>query len=80
MIFGEHNKKFLEEIFGNREASDLDIKKVYNLFNETKSIQYAKNTSLDYSIKAKKALDVLNNSDAKHILIGLAEYSIRREK
>jgi len=74
------DKKLLDKIFGNRDASEQEVKRVYNLFKEMKSIEYAKNTALEYSIKAKKALDILDNSDAKQVLIGLAEYSITREK
>ena len=74
------DKKLLEKIFGNGDASEQEVKRVYDLFKEMKSIEYAKNTALEYSIKAKKALDVLDDSDAKQVLIGLAEYSITREK
>jgi len=74
------DKKILEKIFGNREASEQEVKKIYDLFKEMKSIEYVKNAALRYSIKAKKALDILDDSDAKRILIGLADYSITREK
>jgi len=74
------DKKLLDKIFGNKGASEQEVKRVYNLFKDIKSIEYAKNTALEYSIKAKKTLDILDNSDAKQVLIGLAEYSITREK
>lgn len=74
------DKKLLENIFGNRDASERDVKKVYDLFEELGSVEYAKNTALEYSDWAKKALDTLRNSDAKQVLIKLAEYSIKREK
>jgi len=74
------DKKILNEIFGNRNASNEDIKKVFNLFRKTKSVDYAKNTALKYNSQAKKALDALHSSDAKQILIKLADYSIQREK
>jgi geranylgeranyl diphosphate synthase type I len=74
------DKKLLEKIFGNGDASEQEVKRVYDLFKEMKSIEYAKNTALEYSIKAKKALNMLDDSDAKQVLIGLAEYSITREK
>jgi geranylgeranyl diphosphate synthase, type I len=74
------DKKLLEKIFGNGNASEQEVKRVYDLFKEMKSIEYAKNTALEYSVKAKNALDVLDDSDAKQVLIGLAEYSITREK
>ena len=75
-----NDKEFLEKMFGNRNASEQDIKRVYNLFKEMKSIEYAKETALKYCLKAKKSLEVLVDSDAKRILIELAEYSIKREK
>jgi geranylgeranyl diphosphate synthase type I len=75
-----NDKKLLEKIFGNRNASEQDVKRVFNLFRESKSVEYAKNTALKYNAKAKKALDVLDDSDTKEILIELADYSIKREK
>ena len=74
------DKKLLEKIFGNRNASEQDVKRVFNLFRESKSVEYAKNTALKYNAEAKKALDVLDDSDAKEILTELADYSIKREK
>lgn len=74
------DKKFLEKIFGNRNASEQDVKRVFNLFRENKSVEYAKNTALKYNAEAKKALDVLDDSNTKEILIELADYSIKREK
>ena len=74
------DKKILNDMFGNRNASNEDIKKVFNLFRKTRSVDYAKNTALKYNAQAKKALDVLDDSDAKQILVELADYSIRREK
>ena len=74
------DKKLLEKIFGNRNASDDEVKQVYNLFNKLKSIEYAKNTAIKHCEKAKKAIEILPDSDAKQILLELAEYSIKREK
>jgi geranylgeranyl diphosphate synthase type I len=74
------DRKILQKIFGNKSASEQEVKKVFELFKKNKSIEYAKNTALNYSAKAKKALDVLKDSDAKQILMDLADYSIRREK
>jgi geranylgeranyl pyrophosphate synthase len=44
------------------------------------SIEYAKNTAVQYCEKAKKALEILSDSDSKKILLELAEYSIKRKK
>jgi len=69
-----------EKIFGNQHATEQDVKQVYDIFEKTKSIEYAKQTALNYCTKAKKALDVLKDSDAKVVLLELADYSIKRKK
>ena len=75
-----NNKNLIEKIFGNSKASQEEIKKVYNLFNEIGSVEYAKNTAYKYCDEAKKAINILKDSNAKKILKDLAEYSINREK
>jgi len=74
------DKKLLERIFGNRNASDEDVKHVFNLFNELGSVEYAKKTALKYNNIAKKSLEILDNSHEKQVLLDLANYSIKREK
>ena len=76
----DEDKKLLAKTFGNKKATDAEVKQVYDLFNKTKSVEYAKNTAINYCEKAKKALDALPDSDAKNILLALAEYSINRKK
>jgi geranylgeranyl diphosphate synthase type I len=73
------DKKLIEKTFGNLKASDEDIKKVYNLFKKAGSIEFAQNTAINYSKKAKKAIEILPDSDAKKILLKLADYSIERK-
>jgi geranylgeranyl diphosphate synthase type I len=75
-----NDKKLLDKIFGNVNATDNEINQVYELFKKLKSIDYAKNTALNYINKAKNALDVLPESNAKQILLELADYSIKRKK
>jgi len=74
------DKKLLDEIFGNMKATEKEVRQVYYLFEKLKSIDYAKNSALNYVIKAKKALDILPDSNAKQLLLELADYSIKREK
>jgi geranylgeranyl diphosphate synthase type I len=74
------DKKLLEEIFGNRYATEQQVRQVYNLFIKLKSIDYAKNCAINYCEKAKKALEVLHDSDAKKILFDLAVFAINRRK
>ncbi len=75
-----NDKKLLEKIFGNLKATNEEIKQAYNFFRKIGSIEYAKKTAIEYSEKAKKALEILPDTDAKKILFELAEYSIKREK
>ena len=74
------DKKLLEEIFGNRYATEPEVKLVYNLFVKLKSIDYAKNCAINYCEIAKKALEIIPDSDAKKILYDLAVYAINRRK
>jgi geranylgeranyl diphosphate synthase type I len=75
-----NDKKLVEEVFGNLNATEKEVRQVYHLFEKLKSIDYAKNTAINYVIKAKKALDILPNSNAKQLLLELADYSTKREK
>ena len=74
------DKKLLDAGFGNRKASDDEVKRVFTLFNKMGSIDYARNAALNYNKKAKEALEILRDSEAKEILKELADYSIKREK
>ena len=75
-----NDKKLLDRIFGNINASEKEVGQVYDLFNKLKSVDYAKNSALNYNTKAKKALDIIPDSDAKKLLLELADYSIKRKK
>jgi len=75
------DRKVLHKIFGNNNATDDEVKQVYGLFNKLGSVEYARKTAKIYDKKAKKALNVLDGSDAKNILLDLADYStVKREK
>jgi len=75
------DKKILDEIFGNLKATDEQVKKVYNVFKKTGSINYAKEKSEEFCKKAKLSLEELSNTNAKQILTNLVEYAtFKREK
>jgi len=76
---GKH-KKLLDDIFGNRSASENDVMTVYDLFRELGSVEYAQQCALHYVNQAKDAITVLKPSDAKELLHQLIDYTIRREK
>ena len=72
------DKEILDRIFGNRNATDEEIQQVHGVFDRTGSINYAKDTAIEYNEKAKEALRVLPQSEAKEILTLLADYAIQR--
>lgn len=74
------DKKILTDIFGKATASAEDVQKVYRVFDHVGSIDYAKKKAEEYSMQAKKALVVLDDSSAKQILLALADYAMTREK
>ncbi|RLF53413.1 MAG: polyprenyl synthetase family protein [Thermoplasmata archaeon] len=74
------DKKLLHKTFGDRNASDKNVQEAYNLFKKLKSIDYARHKAEEYRNKAKTALEVLPDTDAKQVLLDLADYSIKREK
>lgn len=73
-------KKLLDDVFGNRKASENDVKKVYSLFREIGSVEYARQCALSYNNQAKDAIAVLKPSDARELLFQLIDYTIQREK
>ena len=73
-------KQFFDNIFGNRNASDHDVVKVYDLFRELGSVEYAQQRALQYIDQAKDAIAILRPSDAKELLYQLIDYVIQRDK
>jgi geranylgeranyl diphosphate synthase type I len=76
---GKH-KKLLDDIFGNRKASEHDVMTVYDLFRELGSVEYAQQRALYYTNQAKDAINILKQSDAKELLYQLIDYTVQREK
>jgi geranylgeranyl diphosphate synthase, type I len=74
------DKQLFDNIFGNKSATEDEVRQVYDLFKKSKSIDYAKDTALDYIKKAKNSLEKISDSDAKQLLLDLADYSIKRNK
>lgn len=75
-----HQHDILNTYFGNRNATEEDIKKVFKVFIETKSVDYAKQVAINYNNKAKEELEILPESAAKQFLQELADYAMKREK
>ena len=73
-------KKLLDTIFGNRNASEHDVMKVYDLFRKLGSVEYAQKRALHYIDQAKNSITVLKPSDAKELLYQLVDYVVQRDK
>jgi geranylgeranyl diphosphate synthase type I len=56
------DKQLLKRLCGNKNASEKDVRSVFDLFNKLKSIEYAKNVAIKYNKDAKNALRVLDDS------------------
>jgi len=66
------------EAFGRQEASAEAIEEAISLLQDQGSIDYARCRSVDLVNRGIAALDVLPDSSAKSLLLGLADYMISR--
>jgi geranylgeranyl diphosphate synthase type I len=73
-------KKLLEDLFGNRNATDAEVKQVFTCFRDLGSIEYVQQQALHYNKLAKDALGVIRDSPAKQLLSDLVDYAIHRVK
>jgi geranylgeranyl pyrophosphate synthase len=73
-------KKLLDAVFGNRKASEDEVKQVFAAFQDVGSVEYARTLAVSYNKKAKDAISTLKQSSAKELLSALVDYSIQREK
>jgi geranylgeranyl diphosphate synthase type I len=66
------------EAFGRQDATAEEIEIAISLLQDQGSIDYARRRSLELVDKGIAALDVLPESSAKTLLLGLADYMISR--
>jgi geranylgeranyl diphosphate synthase type I len=66
--------------FGKGRAESEEIKNDIERLQECGAIDYARNKALEFVKRAKENLDVLPDSQAKSILLELADYLVRRER
>jgi len=67
------------DVFGRPDAAPQDIDSAISKLEKSGSIEYARNRAVELVEKGKKALDVLPDSDAKSLLLELADYMIHRK-
>ncbi len=75
---GPDRERFLS-ILGNQKASDDEVKEAIELMKKVGAIQDAESLALDYADRAKRALEVLDDSEEKEALLDLVDYVIRRK-
>jgi geranylgeranyl diphosphate synthase type I len=73
-------KQLLDDLFGDRKATNAEVNKVFTCFRDLGSIEYAQHQALHYNTVAKDALGILRPSPAKQLLSDLVDYAIHREK
>lgn len=72
------NKGVKIDIFGKGAATKEEIYDAIKVLEDSGSIEYAKSFTMSYINDAKAKLDVLEDSNAKNILMSLADYVIDR--
>ena len=74
---GEDHDRLLE-ILKEENSSQENVQEAIDLFNKYGSIEYAHNLALENVDGAKKVLEILPDSEAKQMLIALADFVIDR--
>ncbi|HWQ20041.1 MAG TPA: polyprenyl synthetase family protein [Methanotrichaceae archaeon] len=67
------------DVFGRQDAAPQEIERALSKLEESGSIEYARSKAVELVDKGKKALDVLPSSDARSLLLELADYMISRK-
>ncbi|HDM66808.1 MAG TPA: polyprenyl synthetase family protein [Thermoplasmatales archaeon] len=73
-------KKQLDRLFGKRDASDEEVRVVYQIFRDTGSLEYAENVAKRYMEKAVESISILEEKPVKQVLKELARFAVEREK
>jgi len=66
------------EVFGKKDATPEEIESALQILRESGSIDYARTKAVSLVEQGKEALDVLQDSKAKSLLLELADYMISR--
>jgi geranylgeranyl diphosphate synthase type I len=69
----------LEEIVGNQGATEEEVDEVVTLMQRYSSIDYARQVALRLCEEAKNELRELRESEAKQVLVHLADLAVRRQ-
>ncbi|MCL7474648.1 MAG: polyprenyl synthetase family protein [Methanosarcinales archaeon] len=73
----DHNVKL--DVFGKRDATREEIDDALEKLKESGSIDYVQDKALNFVAEGKEKLDILPESEAKDIMLALADYMIERK-
>jgi geranylgeranyl diphosphate synthase type I len=73
------DRRTLLRVLGNREAPDEEIKAAIGVLERSGSVEYASKKAEKLSLEAKSRLKVLSESDAKEVLLRVADFVVQRE-
>jgi geranylgeranyl pyrophosphate synthase len=69
----------MEKLIINKDFSVHDFKRLITLLHQYGGIAYTRQLAADYINTAKNALAVFDNSEAKEILLMIADYALARK-
>lgn len=67
------------DVFGKGSATSEQIEKAVSILEESGSLPYARNLAESYLKEGKGKLDVLEDSEAKQVLLEIADYMLSRK-
>jgi geranylgeranyl diphosphate synthase type I len=67
------------DVFGKRNATKAEIEHALKTLEDSGSVDYAQTTARKYVAEGKAKLDILPDTEAKDILLDLADYMIERK-
>jgi len=75
-----YEREILMSTLGNNDASEEQIAEVIKILKNSESIEYVRKKTLSLIQEAKSKLAALRDTDAKRILLGIAEFALQRER
>jgi geranylgeranyl diphosphate synthase type I len=66
------------DVLGRKDATPSQIERAISVLEDSGSIEYARSKAAEMVDNGKQALDVLPDSQARALMLDLADYMIRR--
>ena len=79
IIINAFSKGVTIDCLGKSNATKTEVSEAISTLKNSGSIDYAMETALDFVERGKSALSVLPDSEAKNLLLELADYMIERK-